>query len=265
MDRYKFAIELAKISGEKLKEYSKDNIVVSSKGDDRRNVLTNADKEISALLVSKIKDNFPSDSVYSEEGGGEEKESEYEWTLDPIDGSANFARGIPHFASSISLLENGEPILGAVYNPITDEMFSFEKGKGAFLNSIRINASQIDNPKDAHSFLRVGRNKDLLEWGLNVQKDFLENLKKVSNFGTTSLDLCFLASGRVDVVVYGTFTTKDVAGSIGLLLEAGGLILTPKGLPVSISEERQPIVAVANKKLFEGVQQFLHTELLPKV
>lgn len=264
MDRYNFALALARDSGDELKKYTRENTVISHKGKDRRNVLTNADKEINILLLNKIKKEFPLDSVYSEESENSSAEGEYVWALDPIDGSANFSRGIPHYASSVSLLKNGEPILGAVYNPITDEMFSFKKGVGSFLNNHKIEPSSVILAKDAHSFLRVGRNEKLLSWGLSLQEEFLKNLKKVSNFGTTSLDLCFLASGRVDVVVYGTFTTKDVAGSIGLLREAGGSILTPFGENVQISSERQPIVAVANLDLFKEIQPFLHTELLPK-
>ena len=90
-----------------------------------------------------------------------------------------------------------------------------------------------------------------------------KSAKKTSNLGSSALDLCFLASGRVDAIVYSTFTTRDVASAIGILREAGGEIYTPTGALAPLSKKSQPIIATANKKLFKEICALSHLELLP--
>ena len=263
MNPYDFSLDLVKRAGIKLKDFHTEALVVSHKGSDSRDVLTNADTELNQFLREEIQEAFSGHAIYSEETGGEGLRSEWEWTLDPIDGSANFARGIPHFAICVGLLHKGVPVLGAVYNPLSNELFSFEKGKGAFLNGMRIHASTITEPKEAYSLLRTGRKVEYLEWGVTTQRDFLTNMKKVGNFGSSALDLCFLAAKRVDVVAYGTLTTQDIAVAVGLVREAGGEVYTIDGEPVPLSAKSQLVVATATRELFDKIQPLLHKELLP--
>lgn len=264
MNTYNFAVTLVKEAGMRLKEVQEGSLVVSHKDAEKRDVITNIDLEINKFLKEKIKKSFPDHGVYSEEGGIDSKEKkDYEWAIDPIDGSANFARNIPHFASCLALLYKGDPIIGVVYNPVTDELYSFEKGRGVFLNDNPIKVSTIIKTNDAQALLRIGRDKELLEWGIETQRSFLRSIKKTSNFGSSALDLCFVAAGRVDVVVYGTFTTKDVAGAVGILREAGGEIYTPAGKLAELSSQRQTIVATSNRELFLDMEPLLHSNLLP--
>lgn len=264
-DPYDFAIDLVKKAGVRLKSFHHEVLVVSHKGSDYRDVLTNADTELNQFLIDEIAREFPEHKIYSEEVKGPQGEqiSEWEWTLDPIDGSANFSRGIPHYAVCVGLLHNRVPVLGAVYNPITDELFSFEKGKGAYLNNVQVHASLVTDPRDAYSLLRTGRKKEYLEWGVTTQRDFLQYTKKVSNFGSSALDLCFVGAKRADIVAYGTLTTQDIAVAVGFVREAGGEVYTIDGVPVTLSKESQLVVATATRELFEKIQPFLHKELLP--
>lgn len=263
MSEYDFAVNLVRTAGERLKIAAKE-IVVSHKGTDVRDIVTNVDVEISELLVSEIRRAYPEHRVYSEEESGEETQaSEYQWTIDPIDGSANFSRGIPHFAICIGLLKDGVPVVGAVYNPMTDELFSFEKGRGAFLNGESIQASSITEPAEAQSILIIGHQASLWDWGAAVFRSFIEHVKKNKAFGSSSLDLCFLAAGRADIVVYGTLTTQDVASAIGIVRAAGGEVYTPQGEPVTLSSKRQTIIATANRELFERVLPLLHADMVP--
>lgn len=266
MNPYDFATDLVKRAGVQLKSFHNEALVVSHKGTDPRDVLTSADTELNKFLVSEITRAFPEHRIYSEEGDSSDNtaSAEWEWTLDPIDGSANFARSIPHFAVCVGLLHNNVPVLGAVYNPITDELFSFEKGKGAFLNGMRIHASTITEPKEAYSLLRTGRKEEYLEWGVITQRDFLTNMKKVSNFGSSALDLCFIGAKRAEVVAYGTLTTQDIAVAVGLVREAGGEVYTIDGEPVTLSKKSQLVVATATRELFDKIQPLLHKELLPR-
>jgi len=264
MDTYNFAVNLAKEAGKRLKEVQSGHLVVSYKDAEKKDFLTNIDLEINEYLSTEIKQNFPEHSFYSEEGEGNlENKSDWEWAIDPIDGSANFARNIPHYASCIALLHKGEPVLGAVYNPITDELFSFEKGKGAFLNNMPIKVSGTSKAKESHVLFRIGRDKEILEWGLQTQRSLLNNVNKISNLGSSALDLCFIAAGRVEAVIYGTFTTKDVAGALGILREAGGEIYTPFGKLAELSTIRQTIVASSSRELYDDLSPSLHNNLLP--
>ncbi len=266
MNTYDFAIELARKAGAVLETAHQGKVDVSHKGADTRNLVTNIDIEISDFLKKEINYTFPDHRIYSEEGD-ESKENEmssWEWVLDPIDGTSNFSRAIPHFAVCIGLLYEGVPVLGVVYNPITNELFSFEKEKGAFLNGVPINASSITLPKDAFALFRIGRKESSWNWGLATERDFLREVKKISNFGSSGLDLCFLASGRVEIVVYGTLGTRDIAGAIGILRAAGGEIYTIDGAPAEITTKSQLVIATATHELFENIRPFLHPELLTR-
>lgn len=268
---YDFAIELVRKAGKKLKSVRPSMSDISHKGEDIRDVVTNADIEINNFLISEIKKIFPEHAIYSEEGMSRtaldntevENKNEYKWVIDPIDGSSNFSRGIPHFAVCVGLLHNDVPIVGAVYNPITDELFSFEKDHGAFFNGEPMQVSQISDLKKAQSLLTVGHQTQLFDWGEAVYRSFLENIKKMKMLGSSSLDLCFLASGRADIVVYGTLTTLDVASSIGIVRASGGEVYTPEGNSVELSAKRQTIVATANPELLKLILPLLHTDLLP--
>lgn len=264
MTHYDFAVDLVQQAGAQLKVFAKE-IVVSHKGTDVRDVVSNADLALNTFLVDEIRHAFPDHRIHSEEGvSGDVQTSPYMWTIDPIDGSANFARSIPHFAICIGLLEDGVPIVGAVYNPVTDELFSFEAGRGAFLNGTPVQVSSINEPEEAQGILIVGHQAPLWDWGTAVYRSFLEHLKKLKAFGSSSLDLCFLAAGRADIVVYGTLTTQDIASAIGIVRAAGGEVYTAAGVPAAFSSVRQTIIATSSKELFEKVRPFLHVELLSR-
>jgi myo-inositol-1(or 4)-monophosphatase len=266
MEYYDFAIEAVREAGSYIKKARTGVVDILQKGSDPRDEITKVDLDINNLLIKKIQDTFPEHKVSSEEGTSfGDKENKYEWTLDPIDGTSNFARGIPHFATCVSLLENGVPIVGAVYNPVTDELFSFEKEKGSFLNEKEIHASSITDTKETQVLFHLGgRREDLWDWGMATKRSLLEPTKKMQSFGSSALDLCFLASGRSEIVIYTTMTTYDVAGAIGMVRIAGGEVHTIDGEPVSLLKESQTVIATANKELFENIQPFLNVDLYPR-
>ncbi len=263
MNSYEFAITLVCKAGERLNNARLQGFEISHKGSDVRDVVTNLDVEISNFLIEEIKSVFPEHSIYSEEDITQQRRSEYEWVIDPIDGSANFSRNIPHFSVCVALLHKEIPVVGAVYNPITKELFSFEDGRGAFLNDKPIAVSTITTPSEAQGILVVGHQPPLWNWGAATYRSFLESLKKIKAFGSSALDLSFLAAGRADIVVYGTLTTKDCAAGIGIVRAAGGEVYTPQATPVEITSQRQTIIATGNRKLFEEIRGYIHPDLLP--
>lgn len=265
MSYYETAVRLAQEAGEKLRATRGTVIDILQKGDEPRDEITATDLAINTFLIDALKKEYPDHRVRSEEGSGERSEvgGEYEWVLDPIDGTANFARSIPHFATCIGLLKNGVPIVGAVYNPVTDELFSFDVEKGAWYNEREVHTSKVTELGKSQGFFHIGRDKALWDWGLAVQRNFLESLKKVKDPGASALDLCFLAAGRAEIICYGMLTTQDVAAAIGIVRAAGGNVYTMEGEPVEIRSGSQIVIATANKTLLAAALPLLHTELIP--
>lgn len=264
MNYHDFATQLVKKAGERLKAALKGTLMVSHK-EGPRDPVTNVDIEISEFLIAEIKKNFPEHRVYSEEGDKPERAQMkgYEWVLDPIDGTGNFSHRIPHFSICVALLQDGTPIAGAIYNPMTDELFSFGEQQ-AFLNSKLIRVSDIAEPSKAQGLLIVGHQPALWDWGAAVYPSLLRSLNKLKGLGSSNLDLAYLAAGRADIVVYGTFSMPDGAPGVGIVRAAGGEVYNIKtGEPVRSFTERQAIVATANKELFEKIKPFLHADLLP--
>ncbi len=257
-NRYDFILKLVKEAGDSLLNYHNKQIEVSFKNGDPLDVVTKADVEISEFLSNKIRENFPDEAIYSEEAGSEDISSGSFWSLDPIDGTTNFARSLPHFSVVVAYVEKGEPVVGALFNPITNELFSFEKGKGAFLNGESIKVSDKKDLNESFILLRAGRNKDLWDWGANSYKFLLQEGVKAANLGSSGLDVCFVAAGRVEANIYGTLTTIDIAAAVGLLKEAGGILVGKGGIPVTtLSKDKQQIIAVNNQEILSALAPIL--------
>jgi myo-inositol-1(or 4)-monophosphatase len=254
-NRFEFTKDLARRAGDQTLTYWGHDIDVQTKDGDPRDYVTQADLEISSLMVNEIQEAFPGEIVYSEESPDVDVSSGSYWALDPIDGTANFSRHIPHYASVVSYVENGVPVVGAVYNPVTKELFSFEKDQGAFLNSKAIRVSNIRELKDASVFLRAGRKPELWDWGGKAYAYLLEHAGKTYNYGSSSLDVCFVAAGRTEACVYGRLTTIDIVAAFGIIAEAGGVTSDQQGNPLVISKAKTSLVAANNSDILESVRK----------
>ena len=241
MDHYDFIVKTVREAGELLLKLRDEGFTTTHKGSDPRDIVTSVDTAVNEFIIGKIRDNFPEDTIYSEEGGGIEARKD-SWAIDPIDGSSNFSRGIPHYAVCIAHLASGVPDAGAVFNPVTNELFSFKKGGGAFLNGKPISVSKILDLKEASVFLHAGRKQELWDWGGASYTKLLANAKKTLNYGGSALDACFVATGRIEANIYGRLSTMDIASAIGILLEAGGRVVNGKGEPVAFSTEPQTVI-----------------------
>ncbi len=260
MDPYTFACATAKEVGDYVREARTKNFEVDIKGGNDRDIITSIDREANQLILSKVRTAFPTHRIYSEEGDDSKEGSDEQWVLDPIDGSSNFSRGIPHYAVSIGLMREGAPVLGAVYNPVTKELFSYEKGKGVFLNNAPVRVSEVAALKSAQVVFSPGsRNPELWDWAGISYRKLLEHAKKRGMYGSSALDVCFVASGRADAGVYGTLTTLDIAPAIGLLLEAGGAALSANGSPLTYTETPQKAYFGNSKNMAEEIRALLET------
>ena len=201
-----------------------ENLQVSSKapGD----FVSSADKRTEKILINEFQKAYPEHGIITEENGIINKSNKNNrWIIDPIDGTMNFLNGVPQFAISIGYEENQEIKCGVIFNPITNEMFIAEKGSGAFLNNSRIRVSNKKNLQD--SLLVTGGPKQSSKIKDKIFNEYISVSKKVSNgrkFGSASLDLAYVASGRFDGYWQRELNYWDVAAGIIIVKEAGGFV-----------------------------------------
>lgn len=223
---------------------------------DPTDFVTIADTTVSDFIIGKIKEKYPTHGIISEE----EKEeinpgAEYTWVVDPIDGTRNFATHISMWCVIIGVMKNRKPYLGAVYDPINDELFFAEVGKGAFLNDRPIKiGSQVDI-KSFSLYFVAGKIRTGSPYNVNIEnlKRFVkfynnlvgENGHWVMNYGTM-LSACHLASGRMDAFVHGSGLLWDYLAPYVISTEAGAIWTNSKGEPWQYSEQD---IVVANPTL----------------
>lgn len=253
--RYKFLISTIRGAGALLLKRGAENIEIRLKNNNQKDIVTNIDIEIENFIIKEINKNFRHEVIYSEESPNVDISTGSFWTIDPIDGTSCFSRNIPHFAIVVGYVEGSIPAVGAIFNPVSNELFSFQRKKGAYLNGKRVRVSRIDNLALAHIFFRAGRKKEIWDWGIDTYKFLLNNVSKTSNFGSSALDLCFVGAGKIEACIYGTFTTLDVNPAIGFVQEAGGIVVDQRGKEITqLSKKPQVVVAVNNKKILSALK-----------
>lgn len=228
------AIQAALEAGKILEKYFETEILKEFKED--TSIVTLADRECEDVIKKIISNAFPDHSILGEETGMTEKASDYVWHIDPVDGTRNFANGIPIFAVSIALVQSNEVIVGVVYNPVTKSLFYAEKGKGAYLNDKRIFVSKDD--KD-HAIITVGPGKK--DEDKKLRRELYYSLpativRSVRDLGSTSVELAYLARGGIEANIQLGLNTYDFAAAILLVQEAGGKITMHDGSPWAFPE-----------------------------
>ncbi len=202
-----------------------------------RTIVTQADTEAEKLMRKIITKNFPDHSIIGEEFGKKKTKSQYMWFIDPLDGTTNFSIGNPFFAVSIALVKNKIPIVGATYYPLRDELFYAERGKGAFLNGKRIRVSNKTHV--GTSFLAYCHSNDLKS--TKVMTKIYSKLKlhtdKVRQIGAATLELCFVACGRIESFMDIGIFPWDVLAGVLLVREAGGKVTTIGGKSFTIDSK----------------------------
>lgn len=259
MDPYEFCIAKAKEAGEMILRLRGQGFSTESKGGNARDIVTSVDQAVSAFLVDEIAKAFPEDSIYSEESD-EVLRGARVWTIDPIDGSSNFSRGIPHFSVVIGLLQEGTPLAGAVYDPSTRELFSFKKDKGAYLNGVPITISAVTELEKAQVLFSPGsRQRTLWDWAGGAFRALLEHTLKRGVTGSSALDICYVAAGRAELAIYSTLTTLDIAPALGILEEAGGCAQGARGEKLALSAAPQKVYLANSQTLLEEVRTLLES------
>ena len=206
-----------------------ENLQVSLKGPG--DFVTASDKKVEKILIDELHKARPNYSILSEEIGKINNDESFKWIIDPIDGTANFLHGIPHFAISIGLEHDREIICGIIYDPIKDEMFVAEKGNGSYLNNQRIRVSSRSKLENCIIFTggpKIGvKNRELfLKEYNNVSSKVPTSIRKL---GSASLDMAYVAAGRCDGFWQRDLKYWDIAAGIILVRESGGFVTDFKG------------------------------------
>ncbi|RYE25590.1 MAG: inositol monophosphatase [Sphingobacteriales bacterium] len=224
-------------AGKIIQHYFQGTFTVDNKGS-VNNLVTEVDKHSETKIIDIIKKHFPEHSIISEEVGELMQDSDYQWIIDPIDGTVNFAHGIPLCCVSIGLRYKDELLLGTVYNPMMNELFFAEKGKGATLNDKPISVSKKTDFKKA--CLVTGfpyKWPKKYEHPIKVFERFIMEGLPVRRLGSAAIDLCWVACGRFDGFWEYNLNSWDVAAGYLIVQEAGGIITNFDGQPYSVFDK----------------------------
>jgi myo-inositol-1(or 4)-monophosphatase len=210
-----------------------DHLQVEKKG--AIDLVTQIDREVEKMFRALIAERFVSHAVLAEEfeaRGDRGRVAEYTWVFDPVDGTTNYAHGLPIFCCAASLEQNGRPIVAAIYDPTRRELFTAEKGAGAWLNGAPLRVSSasalIDSLLCTGFPYTVQTNADFL---LDLFGDFIRKARAVRRLGSAAIDLAYVAAGRLDGFWEASLSPWDVSAGALIVEEAGGAVTRLDGGP----------------------------------
>jgi myo-inositol-1(or 4)-monophosphatase len=220
---------IARQAGALLRGFYEKGVATEYKGD--VDLVTEADRASEELIVQKLKAAFPSHGVYGEEGTRDGMESEYRWYVDPLDGTTNFAHGFPAFCvvmgmerrpAGLAADADGEMIAGVIYDPLRDEMFSAERGKGAWLNQRRLAVSKTATLQESLTATGFPSKKRHESPNMHFYNEITLRSHGVRRAGSAALDLAYVAAGRLDGFWEFNLNPWDTSAGVLLVAEAGG-------------------------------------------
>lgn len=249
-------LEAAREAGRIIQHYFQGTFTIDNK-EGINNLVTEVDTRAESRIIEVIRSHFPDHSIISEEVGALTRDSPYKWIIDPIDGTVNFAHGIPICCVSIGLSHEDEMLMGAVYNPMMNELFFAEKGKGATLNDQPISVSKKSDFNKA--CLVTGfpyKWPETKEHPIRVFERFILQGLPVRRLGSAAIDLCWVACGRFDGFWEYNLSPWDIAAGYLIVSEAGGRVTNFDGDPYSVYD-RQTLAT--NGLIHEEMLQIIKT------
>src|SRR5579863_5694635 len=247
------AIEIAHSAGSLLRYYFERVLPEKTrrfelKGD--YDLVTEADRASEKLIVERLKSRYPSHGILAEEGSGHESPSEYRWYVDPLDGTTNFAHGYPVWNVTLAIEKGGELIAGVIFDPNRDEIFTCEKGGGAFLNGARIGVSRTARMDDSLFSTGFPSRRRHLSVNIHFYHQLAMASHGVRRGGAAALDLAYVACGRLDGFWEFGLSPWDMAAGKLLVAEAGGICSDMHGAPHGL---RSPHILVDNGFIHDEV------------
>ncbi len=221
------AITAAQAAGERLRRAFGHELHVNETM--AHDIKLAADVECQDLIYSILLDHFPKTRCIGEEGDSNnpgDPNAEFEWIVDPIDGTMNLAMGIPHFCVSIAAREavSKKILLGVIYDPMRHELFTAERGSGTYLNGIRQKVSTRAKLSEAVLAVGFAKSQDSIDHCLKLYQVYGNSARKLRAMGSAALDLAYVASGRLDAYIEQGVNLWDIAAGVVLVEEAGGFV-----------------------------------------
>ncbi len=231
------------------------NHISSIESKSQHDYVTNVDRAAEQLIIETISNSYPEHSFLGEESG-QSGESEFQWVIDPIDGTSNFIRKIPHWAISIACKHKGRTQVGVVYDPSKEELFSAVRGRGAQLDNKKMRVSNTKGLE--HSLLATGfpfRNEQRLDEYLEVFAKLFPHCSDMRRAGSAALDLAYVAAGRFDGFWEFGLSPWDTAAGVLLVEESGGMVSDMQGNP---NYEKHGSILAANPKAFRAMLKLIN-------
>ncbi len=232
------AKKLAKESGDYLWDVFMNNLKINYEHKSKHEIVTKYDYESEKMILGAIKKKFPTHQFLSEEAGlGKNKNSDYLWVIDPLDGTTNFSSKNPLFGVSIALLCKNKIVLGVIYIPFSKELFWAEKGKGAYLNNKRIAVSNTKDLKKAFLAFCYGYKQAHVKELLKIYNHFKLNSFETRHLGSAVVEFTWVACGRIDSIMIKGTNPWDVASGALIVREAGGRVTNYDNQEWNINDE----------------------------
>lgn len=256
-DFLKVAKEVAEEAGKIITKYAGKRHQLSIKNEDSSDFATIADLKSEQKIIQILNLHFPAHNIIAEEGGKINKDSEYTWVIDPVDGTFCFAVGVPFYSVSIGLLKNNQPILGVIYNVSMKKLYWAEQGNGAFLNGKKIKVSSRNKLDEAAASLDYGHRQKRQE---KIDEYITPLITKVGypySFGSAVATLGMVAGGILDVYVCQAWIWDFVAGAV-IVREADGVVTDFEGNEPDWSQDRLSIAAsngLIHNQILEALQK----------
>lgn len=238
------ARELALSAGALLFEQAGGVRSVTSKG--RANIVTDADFAAEALILPRLREEYPEWAIVSEEAGRSGGTSDYYWIIDPLDGTRNYAMGLPHYAVNIALAQGERVVLGVTYDPSRRELFWAERGRGAYLNERPLRIERAVSLEQSVLGTDMGYSDSLASHDLALLHTLWPGMQAIRVMGSAALGMAYVACGRYDLYFHHSLSSWDIAPGVLLVEEAGGVLTDRKGSPLTLES---PSLIVGNAVL----------------
>jgi myo-inositol-1(or 4)-monophosphatase len=250
------AVKAARKAGSIITRASFDLDKLTIRSKQQHDFVSEVDHAAEEAIIAVLHEAYPGHGFLGEESGYKDREAEYLWVIDPLDGTTNFLHGLPQYCVSIGLLHKGVPSQAVVFDPNRNELFTATRGVGAYLNDRRIRVSKTDKVENAligtgFPFKQIG---DVDEY-LRMLKNVMKASCGVRRPGAAALDLAWLACGRIDGFWERGLSPWDMAAGALLIREAGGLVADLDGGEAFLDKGH---IVAANGKIFAALLKLLH-------
>lgn len=239
------ALEVAEAAaleaGRVLEERFRTEKRITEKG--RRNIVTDVDHAVEALLIEALLREFPGFGVLAEESGKSGGDSEYAWIIDPLDGTRNYASGVPVFAVTLALARGPEVLAGVTYDPNRKELFRVERGRGATVNGAPMEMTRRPTLQASLLGTDMGYNDALGHSVLRLMDSLWPGMQGIRIIGSAALGLAYTAAGRLDIYFHHALSPWDIAAGVLMGQEAGGVVTNKNGHAINFLKDRSIVMA----------------------